>query len=188
MRRTTGGDAAAFDILVQRYQDRVFNMLARMCGSAEEAEDLAQDTFMQAFRSLSSFKLDSKFYTWLFRIAVNKGLSRRRQDVRRKTHEGVRLDAPTAGSEDHTLGAMVAERQPSDPAKLMDRELVRQRVREGLQQIDGDYRAILVLRDIDGLDYDAIADTLSITRAAVKSRLHRARLEMARILKDLKGV
>ena len=188
MRRTTGGDAAAFDVLVQRYQDRVFNMLARMCGSAEEAEDLAQDTFVQAYRSLASFKLDSKFYTWLFRIAVNKGLSRRRQDVRRRAHEGARLDAPVGGTEEHTLGAVVAERTPSDPSKQLDRELVRQRVREGLQEIDGDYRAILVLRDIDGLDYDAIADTLSITRAAVKSRLHRARLEMARILKDLKSV
>jgi len=186
VRRTTGGDSDAYAILVERYQGRVFNLLARMCGSQEEAEDLAQDTFMQAYRALSSFKLGSKFYTWLFRIAVNKGLSRRRQDGRRRTHEVARLDAPAAGTDDQTLSAIVAERDPSDPARQLDKELIRQRVREGLNEIDPDYRAILVLRDMDGLDYDAIAETLDITRAAVKSRLHRARLEMARILKDLK--
>jgi RNA polymerase sigma-70 factor, ECF subfamily len=187
--RTTAGEVQAFDVLVERYQDRVFNILARMCGSAEEAEDLAQDTFMQAYRALASFKQGSKFYTWLFRIAVNRGFSKRRQDVRRRTHEGGRLDAPAGRGEDkeQTLGAIVAERQSSDPAKRLDQELIKERVREGLREIDDDYRSILVLRDIEGLDYDAIAETLGITRAAVKSRLHRARQEMARLLKDLKN-
>jgi len=130
VRRTTGGDSDAYAILVERYQGRVFNLLARMCGSQEEAEDLAQDTFMQAYRALSSFKLGSKFYTWLFRIAVNKGLSRRRQDGRRRTHEVARLDAPAAGTDDQTLSAIVAERDPSDPARQLDKELIRQRVRK----------------------------------------------------------
>ena len=80
---------------------------------------------------------------------------------------------------------MTPERQESDPARQFDRQMARQRVRQQLQEIEPDYRAILVLREIEGLDYDAIADTLLISKAAVKSRLHRARLEMARLLKDL---
>ncbi len=187
VRQTVAGNAEAFDLIVSRYQDRIFNLLARMSGSAEEAEDLAQETFLQAFRALASFKQGSKFYTWLFRVAVNKGFSKRRQDVRRRAHEGGRLDAPTGGGDgEQTLGAIIPERHASDPARRLETEQIRERVREGLKEIDPDYRAILILRDIEGLDYDAIAEALDISRAAVKSRLHRARLEMARLLKDLR--
>ena len=188
VRRTLEGQSAAFDQLVARYQDRIFNLLSRMCGSPEEAEDLAQETFLQAFRALGSFRQGSKFYTWLFRIAVNKGFSKRRQDVRRRVHEGGRLDAPAGDGDDgeRSMGTLVPERHESDPARHLDRELTRQRVREGLKEIEPDYGTILVLREIEGMDYETIADTLSISRAAVKSRLHRARLEMARLLKDLR--
>lgn len=188
VRRSTQGDSDAFDELVQRYQDRIYNLLARMCDSADEAEDLAQETFIQAYRALGSFKQGAKFYTWLFRIALNKGFSKRRQDVRRRQHEGVRLDV-SAGDGDNgnqTLGAMIAERKDNDPARHLDTELIRERVREELGKIDGDYRQILLLREVEGMDYDTIAETLTISKAAVKSRLHRARLEMARLLKDVR--
>ena len=184
-----GGNTDAFDTLVFRYQDRVFNTLARICGSQDEAEDLAQETFLKAYRALNGFRQGSKFYTWLFRIAVNTALSRRRQDVRRKTKEGVRLDAPgSAGDDDKNLKEVIADRTGSDPVEQMDKEMIRQRVRDTLDKIDPDYRAILLLRDMEGLDYEAIAETLEISRAAVKSRLHRARLEMAKFLKDLQDL
>ncbi|MCY3020988.1 MAG: sigma-70 family RNA polymerase sigma factor [Planctomycetota bacterium] len=189
MRLAALGAAAAFDILVLRYQDRVFNMLARMCGSADEAEDLAQETFLKAYRALDAFRQGSKFYTWLFRIAVNTAFSRRRQDGRRKSHEAARLDAPgsSAGEGEQTMRETVADAGENDPARRLEKEQLKQRVRDGLARIEPDYRSILVLRDIEGLDYDAIAETLSISRAAVKSRLHRARQELARLLKDLRG-
>lgn len=185
VRKTLAGNSGAFDVLVLRYQDRVYNILLGICPSAQEAEDLAQEAFMKAYRGLSSFRQGSKLYTWLFRIAVNTGLSGRRQTTRRKAHEGARLDS---GSDDENERAIeqVPAREENDPAGAMDREATIRRVREGLEQIEPDYRTILVLRDMDGLDYDRIAETLSISRAAVKSRLHRARLEMARILKDLR--
>lgn len=185
--QAAGGKSEAFETLVGRYQDRVFNTLSRMCGSSEEAEDLAQETFLKAYRALGSFRQGSTFYTWLFRIAVNTAFSRRRQDGRRRSHEGLSLDAPgRGGEEEKNLKDVVADPLASDPAEQMEKEHLRRRVREGLEQIEPDYRSILLLRDIEGMDYDAIAETLSITRAAVKSRLHRARLEMARILKDLR--
>ena len=186
--KVLAGNSDAFDELVVRYQDRVFNTLARMCGSTQEAEDLSQETFLKAFRALSSFRQGSKFYTWLFRIAVNTGFSRRRQEVRRKAHEGTRLDAGSnkSGDDDLSLDAVIPDRKDTDPAKILEQEQIKARVREGLAEIDEDYRSILVLRDIEGMDYETIAETLDITTAAVKSRLHRARLELARILKDLR--
>jgi RNA polymerase sigma-70 factor (ECF subfamily) len=197
----TEGDGAAFDVLVERYQSRVFNILLRLCGSAEEAEDLTQDAFVQAYRALGSFNKGSKFYTWLFRIAVNRGLTQRRQDVRRRAKEGVRLDAPVegrsgggnrsgggGGSEAMSMSAVVAERHSSDPVQQLLKEELRHRIQTGLMELESDHRAVLILREIEGLDYDTIAETLTISRAAVKSRLHRARLELARVLKDLRPI
>jgi RNA polymerase sigma-70 factor (ECF subfamily) len=187
VRQASAGRSEAFDELVTRYQDRVFNVLTRMSGSAQDAEDLAQETFLKAYRALNSFRQGSKFYTWLFRIAVNTGFSRRRQEGRRKSHEGARLDGGSGeDSDEWSLEAVAPERTDSDPARNLEKEQLRARVREGLREIDPDYRTILVLRDIEGMDYDGIAETLDISTAAVKSRLHRARQEMARILKDLK--
>jgi RNA polymerase sigma-70 factor (ECF subfamily) len=171
---------------VLRYQDRVFNILVRFCGSADEAEDLAQETFLRAYRALGAFRSGSKFYTWLFRIAMNAAFSRRRRDARLKGHETASLDAPgdPAGNT-QALRDVVADPAGRDPAAELERKQLRQRIHDGVQQLDPDYRSILLLRDIEGLDYDTIADTLAISRAAVKSRLHRARLELARVLKDL---
>ena len=185
------GDTAAFESLVVKYQDRVFNLLYRLSGSEMDAEDLAQETFMKAYRALGSFRQGSKFYTWLFRIAVNTGYSRGRQVARRRQHEGASLDAPSDGlGEDQgsgtTMGHTLAVNGEHGPGMNLEQEDLRMRVREGLEQLDADHRAVLLLRDMDGMDYEAIAESLSISRAAVKSRLHRARLELAKVLKDLR--
>lgn len=187
LEQASHGSAEAFETLVLRYQDRVYNLLMRFCGTAEEAEDLAQEAFLKAYRALGTFRHGSRFYTWLFRIAVNTALSRRRKEVRRRGHEVASLDAPASGSsDDERLREVVADNAAADPAGEMEREHVRKRVREALEAVDEDYRTVLLLRDIEGMDYDAIAETLSISRAAVKSRLHRARQEMARLLRDLR--
>ena len=188
VRKAALGSVGAFDVLVVRYQDRVYNVLARMCGSPDEAEDLAQETFLKAYRALGAFRQGSKFYTWLFRIAVNAAFSRRRQDARRKSHETGHLDAAGGAEEDgeQPLRDVVADPASEEPGRRLEREQLRERVQQGLAQLEPDYRSILLLRDAEGLDYDAIADTLSISRAAVKSRLHRARQELARLLKDLR--
>ena len=188
VKRAVEGQTAAFDQLVVRYQDRVFNILLRMSGSPVDAEDLAQETFFKAYKALGSFRQGSRFYTWLFRIAANTSFSKRRQEVGRRKHEGGSLDA-TGGNGDHgesSLAAMIPGSSDSDPARQLDKKLLRESVLNGLRELDEDYKAVLILREIEGMDYDSIADTLSLSRAAVKSRLHRARLEMARILRHLK--
>lgn len=189
--RAVAGDRNAFEALVVRYQDRVYSLLTRLCGSESEAEDLAQETFLKAYRALSGFRRGSKFYTWLFRIAVNTGYSRGRQLVRRQRLEVASLDAPVAdpdGSGEGSAGWSATVTGPADegPERAMEREWVRARVQQGLAQLEEDYRAVVLLRDMEGLDYAAIAETLDISRAAVKSRLHRARSELARILRDLR--
>jgi RNA polymerase sigma-70 factor, ECF subfamily len=186
VRQAAAGDRLAFERLVLRYQDRVFNMLARMCGSTELAEDLAQEAFLRSWRGLNQFQQGSRFYTWLYRIALNIGFSSRRQEAHRRSREGASLEA-FADDQRPADPALDAARQANaDPARQAENRQTRERVRKGLNQLDQDYRRILVLRDVDGLDYDAIAETLSLSRPAVKSRLHRARRELARVLKDLK--
>ena len=186
VRQAANGDRLAFEQLVLRYQDRVFNMLVRMCGSPEVAEDLAQETFLRSWRALSHFRQGARFYTWLYRIAMNTGFSDRRRELRRRAHERVSLDAPRADDERGEPPLPPDRQRDADPARQADVEQTRQRVLDGLNQLSEEYRQILVLRDIDGLDYDAIAEVLALSRSAVKSRLHRARQELAHILRDLK--
>lgn len=187
VRRTLQGNTDAFGALVLRYQDRIFNTLTRFCGPADEAEDLAQETFLKAYRALADFREGSRFYTWLFRIAVNTALSGRRQNTRRQRLEAGRLDASSDPAGDGpALGNMLADPAAADPAAALEKNQMQQRVQESLQQLDPDYRCILLLREVAGLDYNAIAETLFVSRASVKSRLHRARLELARKLKELR--
>lgn len=186
--RAIRGEEEAFEALVIRYQDRVYNLLLRLTGSGQDAEDLAQETFLKAYRAISRFRRGSKFYTWLFRIAVNAGYSRGRKQACRQRVEGVRLDAPARSGEDDGATAL-SDRMASsaaDPAEALAQRQLRERVQEGLAQLDEEYRSVILLRDMDGMDYDAIAEALNITYAAVKSRLHRARLELASVLRDLK--
>ena len=188
VKQTVEGQAASFDRLVVRYQDRVFNILLQMAGSPIDAEDLAQETFLKAYSSLGSFRQNSRFYTWLFRIAVNTALSKRRQDVVRRKHESRSLDAGGGAGEpgENSLAGLIPARLDEDPSKQLDLALLRESVQNGLREIEEDYRVVLVLREIEGLDYDTIAEMLSISRAAVRSRIHRARQELARILKHLR--
>jgi RNA polymerase sigma-70 factor (ECF subfamily) len=182
------GRMDAFETLLQRYQDRVFNLLVRMCGSEEDAEDLAQKTFVSAWQALNSFRKGSRFYTWLYRIALNAAFTFERDKARKRRHEAGSLDAQARGEggSEERFGAGISDSRSTDPLMALltkERSVI---IQEALTRIDSDYRVILVLRDIDDLDYDAIAETLSISHAAVKSRLHRARKEMARILKDVR--
>lgn len=187
------GKADAFETLVLRYQDRLFNLLARMNGSEDGVDDLVQETFIRSWRALGTFRKGSRFYTWLYRIAINAGFTQRRDLSRKRKHEAGSLDAPAsggaqggrAGDDAANLGALIPDARQISPLEHLETQQLRDRVREGLDEMEEDYRRILVLRDIDGMDYEAIAETLLISHAAVKSRLHRARKELARVLKDL---
>jgi RNA polymerase sigma-70 factor (ECF subfamily) len=170
------GDRDAFGDLVTRYQDRLFNSLVRMIGSHEDAADAAQDAFLQAYTKLDSFRGDSKFYTWLYRIAMNVALSRRR---RRRTMASI----------DHAKEAIGNE--PLDSGESPEEVVISQEniehVRVGLDQLADEHRQVLVLREIEGFSYEEIADVLSIPLGTVRSRIFRARDELRTRLKGVLG-
>lgn len=161
------GDRNAFGDLVARYQDRLFNSLLRLVGSHEDAADAVQDAFVQAFVKLESFRGASQFYTWLYRIAMNAALSRRR---RRRPSASLDLAKETAGEEPTTIAA-----GPEDV--VLSHERV-EHVQAALAALGDEHRQILVLREIDGCAYEEIAEILELPVGTVRSRLFRARVQL----------
>ncbi len=158
------GDTAAYGQLVRRYQDRLFTSLMHVVSSREEAEDVVQEAFVQAMLKLSSFRQDSSFYTWLYRIAVNTALYRQR---RRRQEPSVDAVRELPGHELPDPGV--------DPSDRLMREERATEIQRALSRLAEEYRLVLVMRDVDGFDYQSIARILDVSVGTVRSRLHRAR-------------
>ena len=164
------GDDGAFGELVVRYQDRIVNSFTKILKSHEEACDVAQEAFLQAYRKLHTFRSEAKFSTWLFRIAMNKSISRQRKQKR----ETVSLDAVRDLS-----GKDAVDSNPSaSPSANLEREDRQQLVQKALNELSEEYRTIIVLQTIEGLSYEEISSILECPVGTVRSRLHRARLEL----------
>ena len=178
VRKVLGGDANAFETLVLEYEKNVYNIALRMTGNSEDAADMTQEAFIKAYNSLQSFRGDSKFSVWLYRIVSNVCLDFLRSKNRRPT---VSLSVEDDDGEDAQLD--VADESQS-PELLLDRKLSRDSVRRGLDSLPPDYRQILLLREIQGLSYDEIAQALSLEVGTVKSRIFRARKRLCTFLID----
>ena len=178
VRKVLGGDANAFETLVLEYEKNVYNIALRMTGNSEDAADMTQEAFIKAYNSLQSFRGDSKFSVWLYRIVSNVCLDFLRSKNRRPT---VSLSVKDDDGEDAQLD--VADESQS-PELLLDRKLTRDSVRRGLDSLPPDYRQILLLREIQGLSYDEIAQALSLEVGTVKSRIFRARKRLCTFLID----
>jgi len=164
---TIAGDSAAFGQIVLKYQDRLFNTLVHVVGCAEEAQDVAQEAFVLAFQKIGSFQRKSALYTWLYRIAMNTWLSRNR-----KRRPQVSVDAVRESS----------GMEPTDPSETaeegVEREERIEQIRHAIAELNEEHRGVLVLRDIDGCCYEEIAEMLDIPVGTVRSRLHRARMDL----------
>ena len=178
VRKVLGGDANAFETLVLEYEKNLYNIALRMTGNSEDAADMTQEAFIKAYNSLQSFRGDSKFSVWLYRIVSNVCLDFLRSKNRRPT---VSLSVEDDDGEDAQLD--VADESQS-PELLLDRKLTRDSVRRGLDSLPPDYRQILLLREIQGLSYDEIAQALSLEVGTVKSRIFRARKRLCTFLID----
>lgn len=178
VRKVLSGDANAFETLVLEYEKNVYNIALRMTGNSEDAADMTQEAFIKAYNSLQSFRGDSKFSVWLYRIVSNVCLDFLRSKNRRPT---VSLSVEDDDGEDTQLD--VADESQS-PELLLDRKLTRDSVRRGLDSLPPDYRQILLLREIQGLSYDEIAQALSLEVGTVKSRIFRARKRLCTFLID----
>ena len=176
IRESLQGRSAAFGELVRRYQDRLYNAVLRIVDHPEDAADVVQEAFLNAFQSLAGFKGDSEFFTWLYRIAFNSAISHKRK--RRvvlsiePARDGERSIEPIDDS------AMV------EPGSSLERSEEEARLHAALQRMSPEHRAVLVLKDLEEQKYETIAEILSIPIGTVRSRLHRARLELRELLSE----
>jgi len=169
------GDEAAFEELILKYQDRIYNLCRHMLGNTHNAEDAAQDTFVKAYRNLKNFKPESSLYTWLYRIAVNTCLDYKKrpffESLFRKSDKG---DEFVSEPSSHW---------PS-PERLYESKQIGLALHRSIRKLSPKLRTAIILKEIEGLSYEEIADILEVSIGTVKSRISRAREELKVLLKD----
>ncbi|MBK5293540.1 MAG: sigma-70 family RNA polymerase sigma factor [Acidobacteriia bacterium] len=171
------GDLAAFSELVTRYEGKVFRLTRHILNSREDAEDVTQEAFLKAFTHLDGFQENSRFYTWVVRIAVNESLMRLRKSGRRPM---VSLDEPVDTGEDEMVRELAV--WDETPEQKYSQEELRAILDQAVDSLGPIYRAVFLLRDVDELSTEETANALDLSIPAVKSRLLRARLQLREIL------
>ncbi|MGH9524121.1 MAG: sigma-70 family RNA polymerase sigma factor [Terriglobales bacterium] len=173
VRAAKAGDISAFEQLVHRYDRNVFRIAQHITQNREDAEDVVQDAFLKSYENLKNFQEQSKFYTWLVRIAVNEALMRLR---RRRPERMVSLDEDVKTEED-SMPREVADWTPNPEQQYSQAEL-REILQKTIQGLPSSFRTVFVLRDVEGLSTEETAEALDLSIPAVKSRLLRARLQL----------
>lgn len=176
VQRVLDGDVNEYEKLVLEYQKNVYNLALRMTGDAEDAADMAQEAFIKAYNSLASYRGDSRFSVWLYRIVSNVCLDFLRARKRRQT-----VSLSVVDDEGEETELEISDESAS-PEKLLERSMTRDAVRRGLQELTPEYRQILILRELQGMSYDEIAETLGLESGTVKSRIFRARKKLCSFL------
>lgn len=184
LERLKAGDTAAFSRLVEERSGDIYALLHRLTEDPEEARDLTQEVFLQAFRNIGSFRGEADLRTWLYRIAVNQARNRWRWWKRRRRDRTVSLDAPAGDDAAATLASNLPDSGGDDPEQ---QALARERERAlltALHSLARPYREVVLLRDIEGLSYEEVALALGLNVGTVKSRLSRGRAELRRRLES----
>ena len=189
--RAQRGDRPAYGQLVQAYQDRLYNAVLRLIGDREEARELTQEAFTRGLVKIDSFRGDAAPYTWLFRIAVNLAISRIRKVQRHRVFSlswsGRNGNGQHCGNGSEDQASSLMDRlahNSAQPHEELERREQGEQVVAALGRLDAEYRAVLVMRDIEGFDYQQMADILGLPLGTLKSRLFRARLALRDELKD----
>ena len=177
------GDLSAFDDLVGYFERPVFSVCLRLLGDVEDARDAAQETFLKVYRGLHSFRGEAGLKTWIYRIAINQAMNQQRWWKRRRRDETISLELSRKDS-DITLENYLCDASASPETRAIEQERERKILR-ALSEVQKDYRAALILREIEELSYEEIAETLEISIGTVKSRIARGREELRRKLKEL---
>ncbi len=176
VRSILDGDVNAYELLVKEYEKSVYNLALRMVGNSEDAADMSQEAFIKAYNSLTSFRGDSKFSVWLYRIVSNVCLDFIRSRKRKQT-----MSLSTEDDDGDSVEMDIADDTQS-PERLMEKQLTRDAVRRALPSMPPIQREILLLREIQGLSYDEIAEVLNLEAGTVKSRIFRARKKLSAFL------
>ncbi len=183
VQRARTGDQRAFKTLVERYQKKVFSVALGMLKDREEARDVSQEAFVKVYKYLDHFKGDASFYTWLYRITVNICIDVMRRKGGQKGEqvefdESVQLDTAEAN-----LGAL-GSKLGTNPQKAMLRKELAEKIQSALAEVPEKHRAILLLRELEGMSYEDLARTLEIPKGTVMSRLFHARLKVQKVLNE----
>lgn len=175
IRAVLAGRTEAYSELVLKYQDRLYHVALRIVGHPDDAADVVQETFISAYQSLGTFKGDSEFYTWLYRIAFNAAVSwkRRKRNI-------VSLEFGTNDSDINLEPADTS--RDHRPGEAIERDEDVRKLQEGMLRLSPEHRAVLTLKEMEGLKYEEIAEVLGVPVGTVRSRLSRARLELRSLL------
>ncbi len=179
VRECRRGNKDAFRELVERYQRKILSVAIGMLQNQDDALEVTQEAFVKAYRNLDGFKGESSFYTWLYRIVVNLAIDRRRRDRR---HGTVSLEDRPGGGED--LEADLPSQRLSDPYQQAKSRELGDRLRRAIDELTPDQKAVILLREVDGLSYDEISQVMQCPKGTVMSRLHYARKVLQDKLKD----
>jgi RNA polymerase sigma factor (sigma-70 family) len=179
VRRSQGGDLAAYDELVRRYQERIYATVYHMTSNHEDANDLAQEAFIKGFQALKSFKGDSSFYTWVYRIAVNKTINFLKQR-KNKTHMSLN-DLDFNAENDPDLVALISDKTPRRDANLTE---LQEKLNAAMMKLSPVHRLVVTLHDVQGLSHEEIGKMMDCNIGTVRSRLFYARQQMQAYLSD----
>lgn len=169
------GDQSAFELLVERYQKPVYHQALRLLSSPEDAADVTQEVFLKVWRNLPAFRGESGFSTWLYRLTDNAAIDLLRREKKRRGE-------PSLDDDEQSFDSLLADPAPT-PHQAVERAELRRAVSDGLSRLTEEHRRVLVLREINGLSYEEIGALLELTPGTVKSRIARARLSLAKIMR-----
>lgn len=178
--KVKAGDVHAFGVLTKKYRERIFNVIYNMLSNREDAMDLTQDVFIKALTSIKSFKGDAAFYTWLYRIAVNKSITFLKKRRLRRFFSFENLDEEVSNSE--LVEKLTAKGFSASKTTLVNE--LREKLNEALQNLSIEHRTVVVLYEIEGLSHSQIAEITGAKEATVRSRLHYAKQQLQSMLKD----
>lgn len=181
VQRCQRGELDAYEVLVMRYQQRIYNVIYGIVRNAGDAEELCQEAFVKAWRSLKNFKGDSSFYTWIYRIATNLGIDKKRRAAR---HGTVGFD-DALKSDDDPVADTLASKEVT-PRKHAERGELRAAIDAAIEKLSPEHRAVFVLYELEGMDYKDIAKKVGCSLGTVMSRLHYARLNLQKMLKEMR--
>lgn len=179
--RSQAGEAEAFNMLVNRYRSRAFAMIYNMVRNEQDAWDLAQDGFVKAWRSIGRFRGQSSFYTWLYRILMNVAIDAMR---RKQIEGGTEFDDSLELKNVEPAAATTPKSEMEPAARLSDKE-IRARIDAAIAKLSPEHRAVITLRELDGLEYQEIADVIGCSIGTVMSRLFYARKKLQNLLRDV---
>jgi RNA polymerase sigma-70 factor (ECF subfamily) len=181
VRRVQKGDKKAFDLLVLKYQNRIIQLINRYVRDPHESQDIAQETFIKAYRAMASFRGDSAFYTWIYRIAINTAKNHLAARSRRPTDDEIEVEVAEQFEGENSL------RDQETPEGILLSEELGRTIQQALDELPSELRTAITLREMEGLSYDEIAGVMECPVGTVRSRIFRAREAIDKKIKSLTG-